>query len=448
MAHRASSGLQLRSVSASTLIIGGGLAGLTCARYLAGERVILERSDRVGGVARSFHHGGFTHDCTGHWLHLRDPGIEALVHQLLGDELIRVERLAEIHSHGARTPYPFQANTRGLPEEVVVECVLGYFEAREKSLKGEHAEPETFEDFIRQRMGDGIAEHFMIPYNTKLWTVPPSEMKYAWTSRFVPLPSPEEVVRGAITSRGSRGLGYNSSFLYPREGGIGRLPTRLAETLDAPIHTGVEVVAVDWRARTVRLADGAELAYSCLVSTMPLKDLIERLVEPPDPIAAAATKLRATTVTYWDVGVARPNAPGDAHWIYFPEPEVPFYRAGSASAAVPSLAPEAHRSYYVETSHPRGTRCPVSDEEVLAGMRRVGLLQEGEDPVLFARRSIDCAYVLMDADYGEARGLLLEWLEKQRISSIGRYGAWMYDSMEGAMVQGREAAERISKACS
>lgn len=417
---------------------------MSCARHLAGECVILERSDRVGGVARSFHHEGFTHDCTGHWLHLRDAGIERLVGELLGDELIRVERIAEIHSHGTRTPYPFQANTRGLPEEVVVSCVLGYFEAREKTFKGEYDEPETFEDFIRQRMGDGIAEHFMIPYNTKLWTVPPSHMKYAWTSRFVPLPTPEEVVRGAVSFSGNRGLGYNSSFLYPREGGIGRLPDRMAQTLDVPIHTGAEVVSVDWHARSVRLADGAQLPYASLVSTMPLKDLIERLVDTPVAIADAASKLRATTVSYWDVGVARPNAPDDAHWIYFPEHDVPFYRAGSASAAVPSLAPEGHRSYYVETSHPRGTPCPVSDAEILEGMRRVGLLERDEEPVLFRRRTIDCAYVLMDEHYGDARALLLDWLEKRGIFSIGRYGSWIYDSMEGAMVQGRDAAARIS----
>ena len=27
---------------------------------------------------------------------------------------------------------------------------------------------KSFEDYIRQKLGDGIAEHFMIPYNTKI----------------------------------------------------------------------------------------------------------------------------------------------------------------------------------------------------------------------------------------------------------------------------------------
>ncbi|MEM6734082.1 MAG: FAD-dependent oxidoreductase, partial [Myxococcota bacterium] len=290
-----------------------------------------------------------------------------------------------------------------------------------------------------------IAKHFMIPYNTKLWTVPPSEMKYEWTGRFVPLPTPEEVVRGAVMSAGSRGLGYNSSFLYPRVGGIGRLPDSLAASLRAPIHTSTEVKAVDWKNRTVTVQSGESIAYSTLVSTVPLSDLASVLIDPPESVIEAGEKLRATTVTYWNVGVTRANEPGDAHWIYFPEMELPFYRAGSASAAVPSLAPAGCRSYYVETSHPRGTPCPISDEELLSGMRSVGLLLPNEEPVVFERMTIDCAYVIMDEHYGAARSTLLEWLPSQDILSVGRYGSWIYDSMEGAMVQGREAAKRIAQ---
>lgn len=428
-------------VSAPTIIVGGGLAGLSCAHHLEGEYEIYERQTYIGGVARSVRRQGYTHDCTGHWLHLRDDGVRRLVESLFSEKLLSVERISEIHSHGIRTPYPFQANTYGLPTEVVAECVLGFFDAREKRARGEFPEPSSFEDFIRQRMGDGIAKHFMIPYNTKLWTVPPSEISCAWTGRFVPVPTAEEVVRGALTPRGARGLGYNSSFLYPREGGIGELPERLARQMD--VRKGAAVVEVDWREKTARLENGECRPYRGLVSTIPLPDLVAALLNPPEHIARAASVLRATTVTYWDVGVERANEEGDAHWIYFPEPDLPFYRAGSASAAVPSLAPPGHRSYYVETSHPRGTPCPSGDQAIIDGLRTVGLLKPDEEPVLFERMTIDCAYVIMDDEYGDARETILAWLEAQQILSVGRYGSWIYDSMEGAMIQGRNAAEVV-----
>ena len=423
------------------VILGAGLAGIAAARELGRDCVVLERDMSVGGTARSTRRLGFTFDVTGHWLHLSDPEVKQTIHTLLKGELVQIERRASIHSHGVRTPYPFQANTYGLPQNVIADCVLGYFKARERAARREHSTPTTFEDFIRERMGDGIAEHFMIPYNTKLWTVPPSAMAYEWTERFVPLPTPEEVVLGAISQRGAgHALGYNASFFYPRHGGIQTLADALARGL--PIELGREVRRIDSRAKTVETPFETR-RYSRLISTLPLPELVFRIADAPDAIRDAARQLRSTSVTYWNVGLMGANRPNDAHWVYFPEAHPPFYRAGSPSAVLPSLAPAGHRSYYVEVAHPSTTSCPASDDAILAGMREVGLMGAHEEPILFKRHTVDVAYVIMDNHYGPARQSIMDWLQQRDISWAGRYGSWTYDSMEGALIQGREAARKI-----
>ncbi|MFC1610536.1 protoporphyrinogen/coproporphyrinogen oxidase [Myxococcota bacterium] len=432
-------------MSESTVILGGGLAGLSCAHHLGGDCLIIERESTVGGLARTFERHGFLFDCTGHWLHLTDDSIRSLVESLLEDDLLSIERRSEIHLEGQRTPYPFQANTFGRPAQLVAECVLGYFRAREAQIRDAHPPPETFTDFIRQKMGDGIADHFMIPYNTKLWTVHPSEMSHTWCGRFVPVPTPEEIVRGALEPNANRALGYNASFLYPRTGGIGRIAKRFSDELRAPVRCNVNGTGVNWRSRELSLNDGTTVPYHHLVSTIPLPDLVSMLDDPPETIVSAARALRAASVTYWDVGVLGANPPDSAHWVYFPERDIPFYRAGSASAAVPALAPPAHRSYYVEVSHPRGVSSPVTDRDILSGMRRVGLLDD-EEPAVLHRSTIDCAYVIMDAAYGRSRATLLDWLGMQKILPTGRYGAWTYGSMEDAMIHGREAAAMAREA--
>lgn len=430
-------------MSSPVVVLGAGLAGLSFAHHYGLPVTVLERETVVGGTARSHRRGSFVFDVTGHWLHLKDDALRTWLVGLMGGELQSIARRAEIHSHGVRTPFPFQANTYGLPVDVVAECVLGYFRAREARLAQSNRPVESFDDFIRLRMGDGIARHFMVPYNTKLYTVPPAELAASWCERFVPVPTPEEVVQGALSPGGaSHGMGYNSSFYYPTSGGIGTLATAVAGALEADLRLGTEARAIDWRARRVE-SDAGGHAYDVLVSTLPLPLLVDRLVDAPSAVRAARELLRWNAVTYWDIGVAGANGAADAHWIYFPDLDVPFYRAGSPSAAAPHTAPQGQRSYYVEVAHPQGTACPVTDEQVLASMRHVGLMRPHEEPVVCARSCIEPAYVLMDHAYGRARATLHEWLNAQRILSIGRYGDWTYDSMEGAMLQGRSAVARV-----
>jgi protoporphyrinogen oxidase len=422
------------------IIIGAGLTGLACARQLGKQALVIESAPEVGGSARTYRRGGFLFDVTGHWLHLgSDEGLR-LVRGLMDGELERYDRRAGIYAHGVRTAYPFQAHTFGLPPAVVADCLLGFFAAREARARGS-AKERTFEDFIRSRLGDGIAKHFMLPYNTKLWTVPPAAMDSAWCERFVPQPTPEEVVWGALQPAGAgRELGYNAHFYYPKSGGIGRLVERLRAQVESEVATGVAVRAVDWRRQRLTLATGVELGYRSLVSTMPLCELVRCLVAPPDSIRDAAAELRAASVTYWDVGLAAPNGPQDLHWTYYPEPALPFYRAGAPSAVARHLVPAGCRSLYVELSHPRGSPPSVTDDAVLAALREVGLVGEHEQPRVWQRSTIDCAYVIMDQAYGRARSSVLDWLQSQKILSVGRYGGWTYDSMEDALLAGTKAA--------
>ncbi|RMG42668.1 MAG: FAD-dependent oxidoreductase [Acidobacteria bacterium] len=436
------------------LILGGGLAGLSAAWHLARRlpdvpRLILEKESEPGGLCRSAERGGFVFDFTGHYLHLRDPETTRWVLELLGGELEVVARRAEIHCRGKRLPFPFQAHLHGLDAETVARCLVDFVRARERPLPEDDTMP--FGVWARRVFGDGIAEAFLIPYNAKLFCADPDELTAEWVAWAVPRPSLEQVVRGAL-GLPNHGLGYNPTFRYPRRGGIGRLAAALAEQVGADLRLGAEVEAVDVARREVRLAGGERLPYERIVSTIPLPSLLRRVTgdrarEGQEELAELAGRLRWTAVDEVRIGVRRASLAGGAHWIYFPEPEFPFYRVGFPSNVCPAMAPPGCSSISVEFARPAGAPVPEDTallEAAREGLARAGILEASERPLLWERAVLDPAYVLFDRHRTPAVGAALARLERHGILSIGRFGAWTYSYMERALIDGRQAAERVA----
>src|SRR5262249_48951515 len=135
-------------------------------------------------------------------------------------------------------------------------------------------------------------------------------------------------------------LGYNISFLYPREGGIETMTRALVGSIDlgrGEIRTGTSPDVIDVEAREV-VVGGERVPYRAVVATLPLPELLKRTGGMPADVEKAATQLRCTAVRYLNVATRHPP-PADFHWIYVPEERVPFYRVGIYSNALPSMAP-------------------------------------------------------------------------------------------------------------
>ncbi|HEU4406577.1 MAG TPA: FAD-dependent oxidoreductase [Polyangiaceae bacterium] len=425
----------MSAARADVVVLGAGLTGLSAALELdrAGAPFrLLERAGRVGGHAVTDAEEGFRFDRTGHLLHLRDPALREEVVGWLGGECDAIERRSRVYSHGAYTRYPFQANTFGLPPAVAYECVLGFLRAREAPPG---PEPETFEGHCLRAFGEGFARHFFLPYNEKMWGVPPRELTADWCGRFVPRPSLEDVVAGAV-GLNDRELGYNASFLYPRRG-IGALAEAMARRVGRRVELGRAPRAVDWRRRRLAL-EGEEVGYRRLVSTAPLDALGRLLVDPPAEVRDAFARLACTSLYYLDVALDAP-AGHDWHWAYVPEGRLPFYRVGVYSHFSPAMAPPGKASLYVELAG----REPPGEAAVagaIAGLVEMGLVRRAGD-VRFARvRRLEHAYVLFDRRRRGALDVILPFLSEHGIEPAGRYGSWTYASMEDALASGRAAA--------
>src|SRR3984957_8668383 len=94
------------------VVVGAGPAGLSCGYELARDGypiVVLEQDPRyVGGLARTVEYRGFRFDIGGHRFFSKNPEIEALWTELLGDRMRECSRLSRVYYNGRFFKYPLE----------------------------------------------------------------------------------------------------------------------------------------------------------------------------------------------------------------------------------------------------------------------------------------------------------------------------------------------------
>jgi protoporphyrinogen oxidase len=428
------------------VVLGGGLAGLTAAYTLqeAGvECVVLEREERPGGHARSIEADGYVFDYGPHILFTNDARMEALIRDLLGDNMRAQERQAFIY-HGAHdlyTRFPFQAHLFGLPVEIVRECLVDLVRAVEARAR-DGMQPRNYEEWMRSTFGDAIADRLMIPYAQKLWTVHPSEMEFSWIGRRVPTPDVERIVAGALTDDVTQ-VGATAAFWYPWSGGIESLARALAERVRG-LELGREMRRIDLRRRVIGLADGDELEFDRLVLTLPLCLLPEWFDGLPAEVESASRSLAYQGIFNVNLGIDRPVL-SDKHWIYFYEDDYPFHRLSFPGNFSPRNVPEGKSSISTEVAYSRHR--PLERERMLErtveALRSAKILDPDDAIELVQAEEILPAYVVYDLDHQRNVATIRAWLEEHGIWAAGRFGEWQYFNMDHSMKSGQSAAEAI-----
>lgn len=429
---------------AATVILGGGLTGLVAAERLsaAGHPVeVFEREREAGGACRTIEREGFHFDHTGHLLHVARPETEGYLKGLgVWEELEVHRRRAAVVVGGRPTPYPIQIHTAALAPEVRRDCLLGFIRAWARRDR-EGDEPADFARWVAERFGDGFARHFFVPYNEKLFRARAEELSLDWVGRFVPKPTLEEVVDGALGLH-DRPVGYNATFRYPRRGGIRLLPDAVARRVPR-LHLASRVAAVHLGERWLAMADGGRLPFERLASTVALPVLVDLIVDAlPAEVAAARAALRWVRVLNLAYGVDGP-APSPEHWLYFPDRELPFYRVGFPSNHG-RLAPEGCHTVSVEVSlDPGGAELAAEAAAAERALAALGLLDPARARVR-VETVIDPAYVVFDHQRRQAVATLRRFLGGCGVLLAGRWAEWKYSAMEDAILDGMAVARKLA----
>jgi protoporphyrinogen oxidase len=433
------------------VILGAGPTGLGAAHRLAelghSDWDIYERTDHVGGLASSYRDPhGFIWDHGGHVMFSHYNYFDDLVERMLRGDYDQHMREAWVWIHGRFVPYPFQNNIHRLPKEVFLQSVLGIVEAQRDAMPR-----DNFQQWIRAVFGGGIAEHFMEPYNFKVWAHPLEMMSTSWQGDRVPSVDLERILRNHLDDRDEVSWGPNSKFKFPLLG-TGMLYERIAESLPKPVSLEREVVSVDVEAKAVVFGDGSSTRYDHLITTLPLTELVKRIHGAPISVREAAGELHHTNGMFIGIGVADP-CPSTKCWMYFPGDDSPFYRVTYLSNYSPMMAPsDDHFSLLAEvSSSPYKNEDPDTVvDRTIQGMVNCELLTpEQAASKIVSRELMQVPYSYPVPTIGRDRALaeIQPWLMSHDIYSRGRFGAWRYEigNTDHSVMMGVELVDHLVK---
>ncbi len=431
-----------------TLILGGGLTGITLARLLqerGHELLVLEREDRPGGLCRSRTGEGFTFDCGGsHIIFSRDTEVLEFMKRVLGDNQETRVRNTKVFYRGILVKYPFENGLAQLPREDCFFCLNEYIRAYIRREKGEAGTPANFREWMYATFGKGIAELYLVPYNEKIWNFPTERMSAHWVEGRVPIPPVEDVIKSALGIE-TEGYTHQSVFSYPARGGIEALVRALSTGLEGRIVPGFQVHFLRKRNGMWEAGDGHRtLTGDRLISTIPLHELVACLADVPEEVKTAVGNLRYNSVACIQIGIRGSVPP--LSWVYIPDRDLSLANRISFPSNYSShVAPEGCSSILAEVTFNDGDPVSrMSDDEladhVIVSLERMGFLSS--DSVVY--RAVDrqkYAYVVYDLDYQRNIRIVRDYFGDRGITLVGRFSQFEYLNMDGCIRKAMECVE-------
>ena len=436
------------------LILGAGPTGLGAAYRLQelglDDFLVLEGREIPGGLASSYvDEQGFTWDVGGHVQFSHYKYYDSVLDQALGTDWLYHERESWVWMRGRFIPYPFQNNIHRLDAE---ERLLAWKGLERASRLRSSPAPRNFQEWIYSTFGEGIAEIFLVPYNLKVWGYPLESISIGWMGERVAVPDLERIRQNLKENRDDVGWGPNSQFRFPLRGGTGAIWDGVAKLLPSQrLRFGCRVTEIDTSKKTIKLDSGERLSFDTLISSLPLDALCRSCTDLSSAASEAASSLVFSSCNILGIGLkgGKPETLAKKCWMYFPEANSPYYRVTVFSNYSPHNVPAGEGHWSLMTEVCESPSRPIDQSRLeswtLEALRSDGLISQDAEVISFWHRREERGYPTPFLGRDKVLDAIRPELEKRRIFSRGRFGAWKYEvsNQDHSFMQGVEAVNRV-----
>ena len=306
------------------LVLGAGPAGLSFANRLIenGEDdfIVLEAENEAGGLCRSIEVDGAPLDIGGgHFLDVRRPRVnEFLFGFMPKEEWDYYDRDSCISINNRYINHPFEANIWQMDIDSQVEYLKSIAQAGCNTGK---PMPSDFVDWIYWKLGEKIANDYMIPYNQKMFGDNLNQLGTYWLEK-LPNVSFDDTLRSCLLNKPYGHQPGHAHFYYPKKYGYGELWIRMADNLGDKIEYNRHISSIDFESCTVSTDEGETYNADRIISTIPWTEfsVIEGM---PEELRNSISELRYSSV---QIKYYEENLATKSQWIYYPNPELSFHR--------------------------------------------------------------------------------------------------------------------------
>ena len=417
------------------LIIGAGISGLTFANYIKDNYIIIEKEDEVGGYCRTIKKGDFIWDYAGHFFHFNTEEFKnKFLSKMSKDDIIYNEKCTKIIYKDKIIDFPFQTNIHELDKEVFIDCLYDLFNKEEKDKY------DNFLDMLYGKFGKSITEKFLKPYNEKLYAVDLKELDVDAMGRFFPYANIKDIINNMKEHKVNS---YNNTFLYPKNG-AGSFINILYEELDKnKVLLNTSITKIDEDQKIAYLSNGNKVEYEYIINTIPLNKFLLLF----NNYNELQKKLSYNKVLVFNLGFNKKSEKfTKEHWLYIPDKNINFYRCGFYN----NILGQEKLSMYIEIGYNKNDT--ITKEEInkqlkltLDNLLKLNIIDENTKLEEYVSIIMDPAYVHINTKTTKEIDELKEKLSNNNIYSIGRYGAWIYNSMEDSMIKAKELAEKLQE---
>jgi protoporphyrinogen oxidase len=319
------------------LILGAGMTGCAAARLLQmrGEEdiILLERNEEAGGLCRTKRIGSHVLDIGGgHFLCTRYQEVYDFIFSHIPEtEFNRFQRVSKVQVDGEIIDYPIEYNLWQLSEQSGQEYVASCLHAGE--VEG-RPQPSHFEEWIRWKLGDRIADRYMLPYNRKIWGVEPEEMDIDWLSK-LPRVDTDAILTSWKNRHSDRErMPSHDYFYYPKEGGFQRIFDAISSGVRDKVWLSRPLHKLEHRGDCWRVND--EIDAEIIINTIPWHAVHNAVAHGRADLQSSMERLQISSLV---VSLYEEPYSHDWHWLYLASESIPHHREFFIHNFAPHSAP-------------------------------------------------------------------------------------------------------------